>query len=79
MAESFLALPLILVREQHELTAGVCVFSHNVDHIFVRCLAIVAFLWGYHKITWRGYFFHFLREREGKKKTQQQQRKRLIY
>lgn len=69
LAESFLTLPLILVREQHELTAGVCVFFHNVDHIFVTCLAIVAFVWGYYKRTWRGSFFFFYSKRERKQKN----------
>lgn len=69
LAESFLTLPLILVREQHELTAGVCVFFHNVDHIFVTCLAIVAFLWGYYKRTWRGSFSFFYSKRERKQKN----------
>lgn len=85
LAESFLTLPLILVREQHGLTAGVCVFFHNVDHIFVTCLAIVAFVWGYYKRTWRGSFFFFLfQKREkakklNKNKQTNKQRKRPIY
>lgn len=76
LAESFLTLPLILVREQHELTAGVCVFFHNVDHIFVTCLAIVAFVWGYYKRTWRGSFFFSIPKERESKKTQQKQTKK---